>query len=155
MNRKAQFDVARKTISWMIIGFVITIIVVGVALIFASYRSKLTQIPAEIPAQLIALRFTSLPECFALVDPEISIENTGIVDLRKFTAQQLHECYHTEENKGFKTYNFRLKLEQQGVEIITNNYFHQDDFEFHQEVLVYDGGTLRKDNLLIYVQTKI
>lgn len=155
MNRKAQFDVARKTIYWMIIGFVITIIVVGVALIFSSYRSKLTQIPAEIPAQLIALRFTSIPECFALVGPDVTIENIGIVDLRKFTEQQLDECYHTEEKKGFKTYNFRLKLENTGTEIITNNYFHQDDFELHQEVIVYDGGTLRKDNLLIYVQTKI
>src|SRR3989338_7928715 len=69
MNRKAQFDVARKSIYWMIIGFVITMIVLGVALIFGSYRSKLTHVPDEIPAQLIALRFDTLSECFAFVDP--------------------------------------------------------------------------------------
>ncbi len=155
MNRKAQFDVARKTIYWMIAGFVIAIIITGLALIFSSYRNKVTHIPEEIPAQLIALRFTSLPECFAYVDPAAGIEQTGILDLQKFTSEQLRQCYHTEKEKGFKTYNFRLKLEQQGTEIMTNNYFHQDDFEFHQEVLLYDQGELRKDNLLIYVQTKI
>ncbi len=161
MNRKAQFDVARKTIYWMIIGFVITMIVLGVALIFGSYRSKLTQVPDEIPAQLIALRFDSFSECFAFIDP-VTIDpatmqgiQSGFIDLQKFTAEQLNLCYHTEQNKGFKTYNFRLRLEKTGTEIITNNYFHNDDFELHQEVLLYDKGALRKDTLLIYVQTKI
>lgn len=161
MNRKAQFDVARKTIYWMIIGFVITMIVLAVALIFGSYRSKLTHIPDEIPAQLITLRFASLPECFAYVDLHTLDSgtmqgiSTGFIDLEKFTVEQLNKCYHTEQNKGFKTYNFRLKLEKTGTEIMTNNYFHNDDFELHQEVLLYDKGELRKDTLLIYVQTKI
>ncbi|MDO8656482.1 MAG: hypothetical protein Q7K45_04545 [Nanoarchaeota archaeon] len=161
MNRKAQFDVARKSIYWMIIGFVITMIVLGVALIFGSYRSKLTHVPDEIPAQLIALRFDTLSECFAFVDPAtIDLAtmqgiNSGFVDLQKFTAEQLNRCYHTEQNKGFKTYNFRLKLEKTGTEIVSNNYFHNDDFELHREVLVYDKGELHKDTLLIYVQTKI
>ena len=161
MNRKAQFDVARKSIYWMIIGFVITMIVLGVALIFGSYRSKLTHVPDEIPAQLIALRFDTLSECFAFVDPAtIDLAtmqgiNSGFVDLQKFTAEQLNRCYLTVKKEGFKNYNFRLKLENQDKEIITNDYFYNNDFyEFRKEVLVYDGVKLQKDSLIIYVQLK-
>lgn len=161
MNHKAQFDVARKTIYWMIAGFVITMMVLAVALIFGSYRSKLTAVPEEIPAQLIALRFASLPECFAFIDPAtvdtrtLRGIDTGFLDLQKFTVEQLSQCYHTQKKPGFKNYNFRLKLEKQGLEITSNDYFYNDDFyEFHQEVLVYNGGKLQKDRLIIYVQLK-
>lgn len=161
MNRKAQFDVARKTIYWMIAGFVITMIVLAVAMIFGSYRGKLTAIPDEIPAQLIALRFASLPECFTFIDPAtvdartLRGIDTGFLDLEKFTAEQLSQCYHTQKKPGFKNYNFRLKLEKQGLEIISNDYFYNDDFyEFRKEILLYDKGELRKDNLIIYVQLK-
>lgn len=161
MNRKAQFDVARKTIYWMIAGFVITMIVLAVALIFGSYRGKLTAVPDEIPAQLIALRFASLPECFAFVDPAtvdtrtLRGVDTGFLDLQKFTAEQLSQCYHTQKKAGFKMYNFRLRLEEQGTEVISNDYFYNNDFyEFRQEALVYDKGELRKDSLIISVQLK-
>ena len=129
MNHKGQFEVARKTIYWMIIGFVIAIVVMGLALILGSFRATTTQIPEELPAQFIALRFTSLPECLAYVDLKAGLGNTGFIDLEKFTAEQLATCYRTEPQRGFKTYNFRLKLEGFGKEIITDNYFHQDNFE--------------------------
>ncbi len=157
MNRKAQFDVARKTIYWMIAGFVIAMVVLAFALTIGNYRNRLTEIPPKIQAELIALRFTSNPDCFALTDEHTSVVSPGILDLHKFNTEKLNQCYFTEPAKGFKTFNFRLKLESTGEELLTNNYFHQDrdDLTLFKEVLVLRDGQLVHDTLIIYVQEKI
>lgn len=155
MNTKAQFDLARKTIEWMVLGFVASIIVVYVAYTIASYQNSLTQIPGEVRAEFISLRFTNIPECFAVVDPHTGEVMSGTIDLHKFDTVILNQCYKPEESQGFKTFNFRLKLVKAGKEIITNNYFHHDSFVLEKEVLVKQGDVFHKDVLQIYVQETI
>ena len=157
MNRKAEleFDVARKNVYWMIAGFVIAIIILAFAFTLGTYTTKLTAVPREISAELLALRFTAIPECFAYVDPHTQQAVSGTIDLSRFTPTQMNTCYAPEAQSGFKTFNFRLRLEQGQQEITTNNYFHEDDFILIKEVRVYDAGTVRKDRLFIHVQEKI
>lgn len=155
MNRKAQFDLARKTIGWMVLGFMASIVIVYVAYAIASYQNTLTQIPGEVRAEFISLRFTNIPECFAVVDPHTGEVMGSTIDLVKFDVTTLNRCYKTEESQGFKTFNFRLQLINAGKEIITNNYFHHDRFILEKEVLVKQGDTFHKDVLRIYAQEKI
>lgn len=157
MNSKAQFDVARKTIYWMIAGFIIAMVVLAFAITLGSYRSRLTEVPPRVQAELIALRFANNPDCFAFVDEHTGVVSPKTMDLQKFTAERLNQCYSTDPEKGFKTFNFRLKLESTGEELLTNNYFHQDkdDLTIFKDVLVMNDGRLHKDRLIIYVQEKI
>lgn len=157
MNRQAQFDVARKTIYWMIAGFIIAMVVLAFAVTLGNYRSRLTEVPPKIRAELIALRFTNNPDCFAFVDEKTGVVSPGTIDPEKFTREQLDRCYRTEQEKGFKIFNFRLTLESTGEELLTNNYFHQDrdDLTIFKEVLVVKDQRFVKDRLIIYVQEKI
>lgn len=149
------FHVARKTIYWMIAGVVIAAVVLTFMFMISGYRNKLTQVPPELRAELIALRFTNIPECFAVVDENTGTVMTDSIDLNKFTKETMDKCYKTEQEKGIKTFNFRLLLKNEGKEVITNNYFHKDDFTITKEVLVKKEEELVPDQLIIYVQVKI
>lgn len=155
MNQKAQFDVARKTIFWMIAGVLIAVIVLVFAMVIGSYRSNLTETPIKLKANLVALRFVNIPECFAFTENSSGIVHPGTIDISKFNTETLNQCYLTESKKGIKELNFRIKLERSGEEITTNNYFNQDDFTIFKEVLVKREYSLTKDRLIIYVQNKI
>lgn len=149
------FHVARKTIYWMIAGVVIAAVVLAFLFMISGYRNKLTQVPPELRAELIALRFTNIPECFAVIDENTGVVMTDSIDLSKFIRETMNQCYKTEQEKGIKTFNFRLLLKKEGKEVITNNYFHKDDFTITKEVLVKKEGRLVPDQLVIYVQVKI
>lgn len=158
MNHKAQFDLARKTIYWMIAGVIITAVVFSFAVVIAQYKNNLTKIPPELDAELIALRFTNLPECFAYLDSETNSLHPGVIDLAKFTNEQMLKCYRTDAQTGIKTLNFRMRLKGLNQEVATNNYFNQDDFTLFKEVLVKsssESSDLVPDLLIIYVQEKI
>ena len=150
MNKKGQFDVARKTIYWTIAAFVVTVVIFAYALVVASYINNLSKVPPEVHAELIALRFTNLPECFAYHYQETNKVFPGVIDFTKFYNPQFLTCYDPQD--GLMQYNFRLKLATLGNEITTNNYFNKDDFTIFKEVLVRKDGELLKDQLLIYVQ---
>ena len=156
MNKKGQFEAARKTIFWLIMGFIITMIIIAYAILLAGYRNKLTYTPPDMKAEFIALRFSNIPECFAYSDPVNGRVYPGVIDINKFTKEQMDKCYFTEENEGYKDYNFGLSLKNQGKEVITNNYFNKDDFTIIKTVLVVtENGTWMDDTLYVYVQEKI
>jgi hypothetical protein len=153
MNKKAQFAAARKTIYWMIAGLVITMVVIGFAMVIASYRNNLAKVPPEIRAELIALRFTNNPDCFAYnVGDKVIL---GTIDLNKFNEETLLKCYSTANSGSIKTFNFRLKLESSGKELTTDKYANLDKFTIFKEVLIKRPGGLFKDRLIIYVQEKV
>ncbi len=158
MNHKAQFDLARKSIYWLIAGVIITAVVFSFAVVIAQYKNNLTKIPPELDAELIALRFVNLPECFAYFDSETNSLHSGVIDLAKFSPEQMLKCYRTDAQTGIKTLNFRLKLKGLNQEVVTNNYFNKDDFTLFKEVLVKsssESSDLVPDQLIIYVQEKI
>jgi hypothetical protein len=153
MNKKAQFDTARKTIYWMIAGLIISIVVIAFAMVIGTYKNKLTQIPSEVKAEFITLRFVNTPGCFAYNISQRVLP--GTIDLDKFNEETLYNCYRTGDAEGIKTFNFRLQLESTGQEIMTDKYFHMDDFTIFKEVLVKKQNGLSKDRLIIYVQERI
>jgi hypothetical protein len=150
------FSPMRKTIYWMLAGVVITMVILGFAIMIGNYRNQLTHTPKEVVAEMIALRFANIPECFAYSDPVNGRVYPGVIDINKFTKEQMDKCYFTEENEGYKDYNFGLSLKNQGKEVITNNYFNKDDFTIIKTVLVVtENGTWMDDTLYVYVQEKI
>ncbi|MFH1682953.1 MAG: hypothetical protein ABIA37_04100 [Candidatus Woesearchaeota archaeon] len=152
MNNRAQFDVARKTIYWMMAGVVITIVVIAFAFVMANYKNKITTIPAEVRAELLVLRFVNNGDCFAY---ENGRTFPGVIDLTRFTNETLYHCYHTEQEEGYKDYNFGLTLVNENITLRTNNYFNKVDFVITKPVLVRKGTDLTNDVLRIYVQVKI
>lgn len=155
MNRKGDFDIARKSIYWTIASFIITIVVLAFAFGLSAYKKNVTMTPPQLRAEIIVLRFTTLPECFASVDVVSGVAIAGVIDSTKFTPDVVNQCYPLDTEKGFKEFNFRFVLEQGGETIATNNYFNHDDFTLYKEVLVKRQGNIFKDRLIIYVQEKI
>jgi len=156
LSKKAQFDFTRKTIYLMIAGFIITVVVIAYVFVIAGYNAKLTYVDPKLRAEILTLRFANNPECFAYQHPDTKITTPGTIDLVKFTPPQLYNCYHTEKTEGFRDFNFKLVLEHQQTEIMTNNYFNKNDFTLYKEVLVRTtDGKIIKDRLIIYVQEKI
>ncbi|MBI2662273.1 hypothetical protein HYX11_02330 [Candidatus Woesearchaeota archaeon] len=155
LTKKGQFDVARKTIYWMIVGVMITLIVLAFAFIFGGYKSKLTYVPGEIRAEYITLRFVNNEECFAWQDAS-GIIHAGVIDISKFTDEQMNKCYFTNPKQGYEEFNFGLTLENEKKSIKTNNYYHKDDYTLFKEIVVRDDkGLIKKDRLIIYVQENI
>lgn len=155
------FDFTRKTIFWTLAGVVITIVVFAFVLGISGYLNKLTYVPEKLRAEFISLRFANIPECFAYQDPDTGRVYPGVLDLSKFTNEQMDNCYKTEPEKGYKDYNFRLKLKKNGAEVHSNNYFGHagDDFTLFKTVALTNSSnsnsTLISDELLIYVLVKI
>jgi len=110
MNKKAQFDVARKSIYWMLAGVVITMAVFAFAIILSSYQQKVTQVPPQLRAEVISLRFVNTPECFTYQDPVTGRIFPGVIDVTKFTQARMDQCYRTQNEQGFKEFNFGLAL---------------------------------------------
>ena len=159
-TKKAQFDFSRKTLFWMIAIFVFLGVIIAYLYFLGSYENQLTYVPARLRAELISERFVNIPECFAYQDLETGRVYSGVLDVSKFTKEQLYSCYHTEKEKGYNDFNFRLKLASQEKDIFTNNYFHKDDFTLLKKVIVktedsINGGSFKEDLLFIYVQVKI
>lgn len=162
-SKKGQFEVARKSIYWLLAGVVITIVILAFALIMSSYQNKLVEVPPKLRAELLSLRFMNTPECFTYQDPVTGKIFPGIIDLNKYTQERLDKCYRTEKEKGYKDYNFGLILEgyseinENGKEkmLITNNFFNKVDFTLFKDVFVRIGSDVKPTRLIIYVQTKV
>ena len=153
MDKRGQFEAARKSIYWTISTVVITMVVLFFVIMISGYQNKLTHVPPELQAELISLRFTNLPECFVYEDERVF---PGVIDIQKFTKEQVNNCYKTPEEKGNKIFNFRFSLKNNLIEdVFTNNYFHVDDFTLRRHVSVWNGESFEDDTLLIYVQVKI
>ena len=155
MDKNAQFDI-RYSIYWVIIIVVITLTIFAIALLLSGYIGQLTKQPAGVQSSLLALRFGMIPECFAYQFPDGTAKEQSI-DLSHFTSEQMARCYTTPQERGYKTFNFRLKLLRQNKEVISNNYYFEytDTLTLFREVNVWDGRAFVPDTLMIYVQERI
>ncbi|MBI2665531.1 hypothetical protein HYX12_02850 [Candidatus Woesearchaeota archaeon] len=148
INRKAQ---GGKIVYFLVVGLIFTALLFALGFSLTAYADKVASVPPEMKAEFIALRFFNLPECFAYSTEKGRIY-PGVIDLNKFTEEQLFRCYHTQTIGGFKTFNFRLRLENAGVEITTDKYYHRDAFTLEHDVIVSKDHQLSKDKLFIHVQ---
>lgn len=154
MNRKAEtaFEIGSWVFFVFLFGMVVAGLLLATAFVFTSYKNKLTDVPEQLQAELIALRFSNNPACFAAVESITGKVYAHSIELSKFTAEQLRKCYPQE---GLKTMQFRLKLANQGTEITTADYYYQDDFVISTEVQVYQGQGHQQDRLIIYVRAGV
>tara|TARA_Y100000310_G_C20307701_1_gene634734 strand:+ start:91 stop:639 length:549 start_codon:yes stop_codon:yes gene_type:complete len=161
-NKKAQFEVAEKSIFWLLAGVLVTIMLLVFTMLVANYRSQITRLPAQLEAESIALRFVNTPECFTYQDSVTGRVYPGTIDVSKYLQSRLDSCYRTEPEKGFKDYNFGIVLEgfnidENGTEELlrTNNFFNKVDFTLYKNVLVKSGNSNTPTRMIIYVQRKI
>lgn len=162
MSEDSVFELARKQIYWMIAGVLITVTIIAFALIMSGYQRKLVEVPEELRAELISLRFVNTPECFTYQDPVTGRIFPGVIEVNKFTQERLDKCYRTEKEKGFKYYNFALELEGytpvvdgEKKLLLTNNFFSKVDFTLYKNVYVRVGNSVEPTRLVIQVQTRI
>jgi len=163
MGEEDIFDLTRKQIYWGIAAFMV--VVATLLLVFVllpQYQRSLVEVPAELRADLISLRFVNTPECFTYQDPATGRIFAGVIDLQKFTQERMDQCYRTEPEKGFKDFNFALELEGytpviegQKKLLRSNNYFNKVDFTLYKQVLVRSGDRAEQTRLIVYVQTRI
>jgi len=147
MSRKGQ---SGTIMTWVIFLIVFTILFLGLSFAINSYVGGKAATPSSLKAEFIALRFANIPECFA--KEQSGTVFSGIIDLAKFTDEQLLSCYKTADIGDIATFNFRLVLEKEGSSVTTDQYYKHDDFTLYQEVLVAKDDELLKDRLIIYVQ---
>ncbi|MBR9683405.1 hypothetical protein GOV03_02595 [Candidatus Woesearchaeota archaeon] len=149
MNRKGQFEPARKMIYWMIAGVVITILVLAFALITSSYQNKLTKVSPQLKAEFISLRFLNSPECFTYQDN--GRVYPGVIDWDEFNEVNLNNCYKSGSTKAF---NFQLVLDERTLS--TDEWKNAGNLDtLFKQVLVRDKGKVKPATLKIYVQEKI
>ena len=149
MNKKAVFDVARKSIYWTIAGVIIVAVILAYAIILTSYSNRLTEVPAEFEAELVLLRFLHTEDCFGVDGMP------DVIDLAKFTNATVNFCYMTDEEKGHRDMNFQFELPLHKKAVKTNNYFNKVDFTVFKNVLVKEGDEITPTQLIVYVQEKI
>ncbi len=155
MNTQGQFDI-RYSIYWVVILGIATITVFAIALLLSGYIAQLTKQPAPLQSSLIASRFGTMPECFAYQYADGTVKQQSI-DIFHFTNEQMARCYTTPQEKGYKTFNFRVKLLKHDKEIASNNYFYQDadDLTLFRDVDIWNGTAFISDTMAIYVQERI
>lgn len=163
MGEEDIFDLTRKQIYWGIAAFMVLVAaLILMFVLFPQYKNSLVEVPQELRAELISLRFVNTPECFTYQDPVAGRIFAGIIDLQKFTQERMGNCYRTEPEKGFKDFNFALELEGYTPVIdgekkllMSNNFFNKVDFTLYKQVLVRNGNKFEPTRLVIHVQTRI
>ncbi|MAG73568.1 hypothetical protein CL620_04580, partial [archaeon] len=132
----------------------LSIVIFAFAFIISSYKAKLVNVPGEVKADLLSLRFTNSPDCLAYTNPSTGRVHIGTIDLAKWTSDHLATCYYTEPEFGYRGINFLLSIP--GYEDIqTNNWRNFKHYTLRRNVLVWDGSTLDATNLTIFVQEHV
>jgi len=154
MNKKGT-EVVEKAIFWTIMMSLITILIVFFVFAMQGYREKLYELPGEFEGEFISSRFLASSDCLAYQDNFTSEVYSGVIDLEKFTSEQIQKCYYTGEEEGYKYFNFELTLPEFNRSIETNDYFNYAHFTYHKNVLVWDGIEFVSTKMLIYVNEGI
>lgn len=163
MSEDDIFDLTRKQLYWGIAAFMVVVAtLILMFVLLPQYQNSLVEVPEELRAELISLRFVNTPECFTYQDPATGRIFAGVIDLQKFTQEWMDTCYRTEKDSGIKDFNFALELEGYTPVIdgnkkllMSNNYFNKVDFTMYKQVLVRNGDRFEPTRLVIHVQTRV
>ncbi len=155
MSDDEVFEFGRKSIYWMIAGFVIAGLMIAFVLIVVGYQERLTRVPGEMKVVFITQRFMNNPDCFAYQDPSTQRVFPNSIDFSKFTKEQLNKCYQTDEKNGYKTFNFELTLNSKSITLATNNYFKMPKYHREYRVVIWDGQKFETDTLQVNMQESV
>lgn len=152
LNKKGQgtFDVARKTIFWVFMGVMITIMVLTFAYFVQSYQGRLIEVPGELKGEAITARFVESPDCFAYVDEFNEKVFPGVLDLDKLNEEQMNKCYFT---GTYDLPNFRMYFPGLNLTVNTDEYYNKIDFVQQKQVTIRNGTQIFPTMLIIYGQT--
>jgi hypothetical protein len=151
-SKKAQFDVTRKTIFFIIAGAIFSILVLFVWYTIVIFGGSLVEVSPDTIEAMYVYRFLNTPECLAYQDELTGRIDSGLIDLTKFTDGQLYSCYYTNSSED---YNFMLKLKNKNMSIKTPEWWNVIQNTIIKQVRVLDNNTISEDQLFIYVQRKI
>ena len=157
LYKKAQdvgaFELARKQIFWMIIGFAISILVIALVFLISDYTASAISIPSRLETAPYIYRFYSSAICFAYYDPLTQRTDPGLIVLEEFTDQNLNRCYAVNSTKE---YNFQLTLKNkqtnQDLIIKTEEWFNIPSYSIRKNVRIKDKDKIYRGELIVDVQ---
>ncbi len=151
INKRGNLDIARKTIFWLVLIMMVTGMTFAFAALLSMIESSTVLVPRELKGELISLRFSNSPDCFAFQDENNGRIYPGIIDFNKFNDNQLNfNCYNLDSGTAARQYNFKITLQDLGNSIQTKMYAEGTDiFIIKKGVLVKQGDFFTKDVLII------
>ena len=90
-------DISSKTIYFVVVAIMLTVIFMLYILFVAKVNSQ--YVPHEIRLKVHNHRFMS--SCFSYRDPDTQRIYSGMIDLKKFTEDNLKTCYKTYQNRRY------------------------------------------------------
>lgn len=102
MNKKAQFDVGRKFIYYLLVIFFLIVIFIFLNTTFAKFDYRILDSSNKLSSNIVATEMIMSPFCFAYFDEEIERTYPGIIDKSKFNNENIYKsCGKYYENKFF------------------------------------------------------
>lgn len=143
---------ANNIILWTF-GFIIVALAISLMTSLIQYKGSVISWPQEVQSQLVSLKFTNNPSCFAFFDNFTQKSISNSVDLNKFNDENLVGCYDTGKLKGVRSINYKFVLVGHGVDTSTSNYANDPRLQYEKEVLVFrEGEFVGRDILQMQVQ---
>ena len=141
----------RKLIYYIV---VIPIIVTGffiVVWIVSSNKSSISEIHAGVEDYLVLQRFLNSPSCFAFVDNDLKRVSSWMIDLSKFTQENLEKCYNADSTR-VNAYRITLSYNDQKVVISTKNWEGFFKKAETRRIYLYNNNKIQKAELFIEMQ---
>ncbi len=113
---------------------------------------------------ILTYRILNTPSCFSYVDKDIEQVDAGLIDLSKFTQEQLDKCYVVAPSMTKKDcfklslYDFRFEEKRLISELQTKNFAlcHAEKtlMKYPRLVRIYDNGDVRR-GILFFESQKV
>ena len=153
MDKKAQSVVAGKLPFFVIMGIAFVIMAIFLVYFIGSFNSNLLKVSPELNDAIHTYRFLNNPNCLAYQDGFTGRTDVGLVDLRKFTDEQMAKCYDTELSTDS---HFLIKLENSSKNgVKTEGWLNVVHNTVIKKVRVLDNNKISDDMMFIYVQRRI
>lgn len=155
-SKKAQFEIASKTLYWGISSIILALLALGLVITTINFRGHLLSTPEKLESSILSSRFLNSPQCFAYQDPVTQRIYPRLIDLSRFTDKTINNCYVSNTTKD---HNFQLLLRNletdQEQTIQTSEWYNVPAYTIPEPVLIKNEKTTNKGLLLIYVQRPI
>src|SRR3989344_6745652 len=87
MNKKAQFDLSRKAVYYIIVLFVLAFIVISMNNVIKSGNLKDVSLIGKSYGNLLVAEVLTSPNCFSYRDEDIGRNYPGIIDVKMFNEE--------------------------------------------------------------------
>lgn len=154
MNKRAMAYIIGKKPTYLIIAlFIVTVIFIVFGFTIYGMASSMAKHPEETEINVLLSRFFNSPECFAYHDEDTGRTYMGIIDLKKFTEENINFCYPT-DNYELRSFRFLLKSSDLEIEktIETKNFGSKRIRTLVYPVVIYNKGSFKKGNLVVSTQ---